>query len=297
MNKKQLGADLALLFVAAIWGATFVTVKNALADITPFYFNALRFSLAALILGVISWRKLPRLNKSLIASGSLIGFFLFAGYSFQTIGLQYTSASNAGFITGLSVVLVPFFSIYFSKKAPSLEATLGALMAAVGLGLLSLDETLHINTGDFLVFLCAISFALHIIFVGRYSPVHDTFLLVTIQVAAVAVLSSFGAFFFEPPLPALTGQVWVALLITAILATVVAFLVQNWMQKFTTPTRTAIILSMEPVFGALFAFLLLGEILSTQDWFGSSLVFLGMILAEVPLKKRLGKIIKKAHRY
>ncbi|MDD4752787.1 MAG: DMT family transporter, partial [Desulfitobacteriaceae bacterium] len=216
---------------------------------------------------------------------------------FQTIGLQYTSASNAGFITGLSVVLVPFFSIYFSKKAPSLEATLGALMAAVGLGLLSLDETLHINTGDFLVFLCAISFALHIIFVGRYSPVHDTFLLVTIQVAAVAVLSSFGAFFFEPPLPALTGQVWVALLITAILATVVAFLVQNWMQKFTTPTRTAIILSMEPVFGALFAFLLLGEILSTQDWFGSSLVFLGMILAEVPLKKRLGKIIKKAHRY
>lgn len=297
MNKKQLGADLALLFVAAIWGATFVTVKNALADITPFYFNALRFSLAALILGVISWRKLPLLNKSLIASGSLIGFFLFAGYSFQTIGLQYTSASNAGFITGLSVVLVPFFSIYFSKKAPSLEATLGALMAAVGLGLLSLDETLHINTGDFLVFLCAISFALHIIFVGRYSPVHDTFLLVTIQVAAVAVLSSFGAFFFEPPLPALTGQVWVALLITAILATVVAFLVQNWMQKFTTPTRTAIILSMEPVFGALFAFLLLGEILSTQDWFGSSLVFLGMILAEVPLKKRLGKIIKKAHRY
>ncbi|MDD4753986.1 MAG: DMT family transporter, partial [Desulfitobacteriaceae bacterium] len=123
MNKKQLGADLALLFVAAIWGATFVTVKNALADITPFYFNALRFSLAALILGVISWRKLPLLNKSLIASGSLIGFFLFAGYSFQTIGLQYTSASNAGFITGLSVVLVPFFSIYFSKKAPSLEAT------------------------------------------------------------------------------------------------------------------------------------------------------------------------------
>lgn len=284
MHRKQLYADASLFLVAAIWGATFVTVKNALGDITPFYFNAIRFFLAFFLLALISGRRFSRLDLPVLTAGALIGLFLFAGYSFQTIGLQFTSASNTGFITGLSVVMVPFFSMFFTRKLPPKAAVAGALMAAVGLGLLSLDASLKIKSGDFLVFLCAVSFALHIVFVGRYAPFHDVLLLVTVQIGTVALLSSVCAFIWEPLPPQPTAPVWWALGITAVLATVFAFLIQNYMQQFTTPTRTAIIFSMEPVFGALFAFLLLGERMTTRDWWGSFLVLAGMIAAEMPDK-------------
>lgn len=282
MHNKQLLADFSLLMVAAVWGATFVTVKNALADMTPFYFNAVRFSLAALLLLMLSGRRLWRLDRRLIRAGVIIGIFLFAGYTFQTIGLQYTSASNTGFITGLSVVMVPFFAMMITGIRPPRWAVIGAVLAAIGLALLSLDASLNLNIGDLLVFLCAISFALHIIFVGRYAPLHDVILLVTVQVATVALLSAVGAFLREPLPPAPTAQVWWALAITSLLATVVAFLVQNAMQKFTTTTRTAIIFSMEPVFGAIFAYLWLHEIMTPQDWLGSMLVLAGMLAAEIP---------------
>lgn len=289
MNRKELIADTSLLMVAAIWGATFVLVKNALADITPFFFNAIRFMMAAAILILISRNRLSKINKELLFSGTLIGLILFAGYSFQTIGLQFTSASNTAFITGLSVVMVPFFSMALTKKRPASGAITGAVAAAVGLSLLSLDESLHINKGDLLVFFSAISFALHIIAVGKFSPMYDTFSLVTVQVAAVGLFSTVSAFLLEPIPVVVTGQVWIALLVTAVLATALAFLIQNWMQKFTTPTKTAVIFSMEPVFGALFAYWLLGEVMSTRDWWGSALVLSGMLLAEVPWKNPFRK--------
>ena len=282
MHKKQLLADLSLLFIAAVWGATFVTVKNALADMTPFYFNTIRFSLAGLVLLLISGRRLGHLNRSVLRGGVIIGLLLFAGYTFQTLGLQYTSASNTGFITGLSVVMVPFFALLLTGVRPPRWAVIGAVLAAAGLALLSLDASLKLNLGDLLVFFCAISFALHIIFVGRYAPNADVVLLVTVQVITVALLSAGCALLREPLPPAPTAQVWWALAITSLLATVLAFLVQNAMQKFTTTTRTAIIFSMEPVFGALFAYLWLREIMTPQDWLGSILVFTGMISAEIP---------------
>lgn len=284
---KQLFADGSLLMVAAIWGATFVTVKNALVDITPFYFNTFRFSLATLLLMCISFKRINKINKSLLRAGILIGFLLYAGYSFQTIGLMYTSASNAGFITGLSVIFVPIFVTIFTKKAPSLGVIIGSILATGGLALLTLDKSLQINPGDFLVLICAISFALHVIAVGKFTHMHDTLLLVTVQVATVSLFSGISAVITEPRPSFFTSQVWWALFITAFLATALAFILQNWMQRFTTPTRTAIILSTEPAFTALFAYLLLGEVMSNQDWWGSLLVLLGMLSAELPWEKYL----------
>jgi len=282
-NNKQFLADFSLLLVAAVWGGTFVTVKNALADLTPFWFNAVRFFLAFLLLLLLAAPRLRQLDRRLVRGGTVIGIFLFAGYTFQTIGLQFTSASNTAFITGLSVVMVPFFALLATGDRPPRWAVIGAFLAAAGLGLLSLDASLALNTGDMLVFICAISFALHILAVGRYAPAHDVLLLVMVQVATVTLLSAGAALVWEP-LPALpfSRQVWWALGITSVLATVVAFLVQNAMQKFTTTTRTAIIFSMEPVFGALFAYLWLQEIMTLKDWLGSSLVLIGMLASEIP---------------
>ncbi|WP_366924075.1 DMT family transporter [Metallumcola ferriviriculae] len=280
-NNRQLQADLLLLIVALIWGLTFVSVKNALVDIGPYTFNAIRFGIAFIFMGLFSGRKLRQINKKSLSAGMTVGMVLFAGYSFQTIGLQYTTASNAGFITGLSVVMVPLFARLLFKRTANRYAILGAITAAAGLGLLSLSLPLAVNLGDLLVLFCAASFALHIVFVGRYSPNHDTMVLVVIQIGTVAILSGLSALVWEGQAVHFTANVIWGLIITAIPATALAYLIQNWAQKFTTETRTAIILSMEPVFAALFALILLHEALGVKDISGGLLVLAGMLLAEL----------------
>ncbi len=284
-NKQfpRLGADLSLLMVTLIWGLTFVTVKNAIEHLAPYSFNFFRFSLATAFMLVISWHRRHLLSKELLVKGAILGIFLFAGYSFQTIGLMYTSASNAGFITGLAVVLVPLITALISKQLPSLFVALGVTSATIGLGLLSIGDQFTFNPGDLLVLCCALSFALHIIFVGRYTSSYETCWLVTVQIATVAFLSGAFAFVTEPKPAPFTGDIWMALFITAIPATCLAFLIQNYMQRFTTPTRTAIIFSMEPVFAAFFAVLLLQEILTSRAWWGGTLVVAGMLLSELKL--------------
>lgn len=278
---KQLTADFLLSMVALVWGLTFVTVKNALMDIKPFTFNAIRFTIAFIFMALFLKGRGRNFSKKLVTTGAIIGTVLFAGYSFQTIGLQYTTASNAGFITGLSVVLVPIFTTILLKESPTPYALLGAISAALGLGFLSLQFPLQINTGDLLVFFCAVSFALHIVLVGRFSPLYDTLMLVTAQIGTVAFLSGLFGVALERQPVVFSLNVVIALLITAIPATALAYLIQNWAQKFTTATRTAIIFSMEPVFAAIFAVLLLSEIMTPRDIIGSVLVLTGMLLAEL----------------
>jgi len=276
-------ADLLLLAVAFIWGATFVLVKDALNDITPLTFISIRFILAFLFLYLLYRPGKEILAWPVLKAGFAIGFWLFAGYAFQTVGLQYTSAANAGFITGLSVILVPFFSIRLTKVLPNRYVVGGALMAVAGLTLMTLGPDLVLQKGDVLVFFCACAFALHIIFVGRYAQEHNTIHLALLQILAVGLLSAFLAVLFPwEALPAVwTGQVWLALGVTAILATALAFLVQNSVQRFTSPSRTAIIFAMEPVFAALTAYTYGGEELTAKALLGAALVLAGIILAEL----------------
>jgi len=280
-DARQMKADALLLMVALVWGLTFVSVKNALVDILPFTFNAIRFSLAFLFMLLFLRKNISSVSKKCAATGIIIGSVLFAGYSFQTIGLQYTTASNAGFITGLSVVLVPLFSVVWLKQVPSPYAMLGAFSAAFGLSFLSLSIPFSINIGDLLVLFCAVSFALHIILIGRYIKLYDTLTLVTIQIGTVATLSTICALLLERQELVFSPNVVSALLVTAIPATALAYLIQNWAQRFTTPTRTAIIFSMEPVFSAIFAVILLSETLSGMDILGGILVLSGMLMAEL----------------
>lgn len=279
---QRFKADFSLLMVSLIWGLTFVTVKNAVVHMAPFTFIAIRFAIAFTFMSLFCYKKLLRLNIRDCLPGVLVGIFLFSGYSFQTSGLQYTTASNAGFITGLSVVMVPIIYSIMSKRFPSPLVLLGAAFAGVGISLLCLNEGYSYNVGDILVFMCAISFALHIIFVGRYALGTDATVLASIQIGTVALLSAVFALLFESHIPVrFTENVWIGLITTAIPATSLAFFIQSYSQKFTTPMHTAIILSTEPVFAGLFGFLLLGELLGPRGLWGAALVLAGMVISEV----------------
>jgi len=279
-------ADLLLLCVALIWGLTFPAIKGALEGITPYAFLTIRFSIACLFLAIFYLKRLKKINKNNLKAGLIIGTALFAGYAFQTIGLQYTTASNGAFITGLAVVLVPLINIPFSRQFPNLFAVLGAGSAAIGLALLSLNESFTINIGDLLVFFCAVSFALHIILVSKFAPHMDSSLLAIIQIGAVAIFSTLFAINLETFPSEFTKKVWIGLAICSIPATSLAYLIQNKVQQYTSPTHTAIVFSMEPVFGALFSYYWLGESLTTRGFIGCGFVLFGMLIAELKRVRR-----------
>lgn len=292
--KRFLLADVSLLGVAAVWGLTFVTVKNAIELLPPFSFNFYRFSLATLVMLLFAIPCWKHATRSTVRAGLLLGVLLFAGYSFQTVGLVYTSASHAGFITGLSVVFVPLLGIYISKQRPGSGVICGVICALAGLALLTATDINYTNYGDILVLCCAVSFALHIIYVGKYSSHHSTVWLVTWQIAAVALLSGVSAILFEPGQNSFVPAVWPALVITALFATCLAFFTQNYMQRFTSPSHTAIIFTTEPVFAAFFAAWLLGELLAPRAYWGGALILVGMLLAEFRSTLWLKEKIKTA---
>jgi len=293
--KKPIFADLSLLLVTLIWGTTFLLVQNAIDFLPPFAFNGIRFFIAALllILCLLMWgnKQLKQLNIKLIASGMLIGFWLFLGYVTQTIGLLYTTTSKAGFITGLSVVLVPLFSMFLLKQFPSMNGVFGVLTATIGLFLLTMTDVSSLNIGDGYVFICAISFAMHIILTGKFSSKYPTLLLTVIQITTVAILSMGSSFIFEDWKKSLRSDILfsqdviIGLVITSVFATAIAFFIQTNFQKYTSATRVALIFAMEPVFAAIAGYFWAHERLSLSALLGCCLIFLGMIFAELPANK------------
>ena len=279
LNKSQ-WADFLLLLVTLVWGSTFVIVKWAIEDLPPFPFLAIRFALAFISLLPFLWFQKAHISKGTLLKGAALGVFLFSGYAWQTVGLQYTTASNAGFITGLSVVFVPALVIVTTRRLPSPGLLLGILCALVGLAFLSLGDRFQLNKGDLMILACAISFALHIFLVGRYAPQTNATVLASVQIFTVSILSYFFSFLLPQPSLYFSSTAWIALLVTAVPATSLAFFAQTKMQQFTTPTHTALIFSMEPVFAAISAFFFAGEILTTKGLIGAGLVLAGMLIAE-----------------
>jgi drug/metabolite transporter (DMT)-like permease len=195
--------------------------------------------------------------------------------------LQSTTASKAGFITGLSVVLVPALSAIILRKLPSPALALGILTATVGLAVLSLSADLIPTSGDLLILLCALSFAFQILAVSRYGSHHDPAVLTTVQIGVVAILSHLAAAGWETWPETVSGPVWQAIFLTGIPATALALLVQNSLQRFTTATHAALVFAAEPVFAAAFAYWLGGETFSVRGYIGAALMLSGMVLAEI----------------
>jgi drug/metabolite transporter (DMT)-like permease len=292
MNRSHL-ANLSLLLVAMMWGSTFLIVQNAVRVLPPLAFNGLRFLGAALLLALIitllyrhEWKEM---SWGMLRHASLLGVFLFLGYGFQTVGLLYTTTSNVGFITGLSVILVPFLSKFLLKHPISRYTGLSALLAAVGLYLLTfVGSSFNMNKGDFLIILCAVAFALHIVYTALYSPTYPALLLSTLQMLIVGLLSSFSSLLFEDfgPIHQVVDQlvqpeVLIALLISIGPTSAFAFWIQTVCQRFTSPARVAIIFAMEPVFAAFTGVIYGGEVLGSLAIIGCICILTGMIMAEL----------------
>jgi len=274
-------ADLTMGLVALIWGSTFVVVQNALDDVAPMTFVAWRFICATVVLGMLFTRRVRRVSRQGIVAGALIGVWLSGGYIFQTIGLQSTTTAKAGFITGLSVVIVPVLATALLRRPPARGAVAGIVAATIGLGLLSLDSNLGVQTGDLWVLAGAFMFALHIVSVSQFSNHHDTIQLAIAQIATTALLSTGAAFAFETPTVDFPLKTWGAIAFTGVVATALVFSLQVHVQRFTTATHTALIFSLEPVFAAFFGWWWADEILGTKELLGCGLILLGMIVAEL----------------
>jgi len=276
-------ADLGLLSVTFFWGTTFILSKLTLVDVPLPIYLFLRLTVAALAIDLFAFRYFNELDIKTLHHGVLLGVLLYWSYLFQMWGIQYTSASNAGFITGLSVALVPVFGFFFFRIRPAVNALIGVALALIGLFLLTGVHPFNWNKGDLLVLVCAVSVTFHVILTGRFAPKHNVYLLTAVQLSVVSVLTMLTLPVGNYRWPVLSVTNITVLIYLGLFGTVYTFLMQTAMQRFTATTRTALIFSMEPVFAALFAFLIAGERLSLSGWIGGLLIVLGMISAEISL--------------
>jgi drug/metabolite transporter (DMT)-like permease len=272
-------ALLVLLAVTAIWGVTFVQVKDAVAIYPLFAFLALRFAIASGTLAVPGVVRLRTLGRTGFAAGVLAGALLGAGYALQTAGLERTTVSSTGFITGMYVVLTPLLALAALRTTLGRGAWLGVVLATLGLALLA---GVHRGSlfGDLLVLAGAAVYSLQIVLMERYAPRYDA-----IAFTLVEMLTAFGGLLvIALALRDLSfphgWTVWGALLVTGVFASALAFLAQTWAQRRTTATRTALAFSMEPVWAAFFGFTLAGDRLGATAWIGCAAIMAGIVAAE-----------------
>lgn len=286
-------ADLSLLLVAMMWGSTFLIVQHAVRVLPPLAFNSIRFTGAAILLALITavfyrheWKML---SWRMVGHALLLGLFLFMGYGFQTMGLLYTTTSNTGFITGLSVVLVPFLSLALLKHAISRYTWFSAGLAVAGLYLLTFTgSAISLNKGDGLILLCAVAFALQVAYTGVYAPRYPALPLATLQLAFVGLFSIVASLLVDGSAPLMhSGELilkpdvlW-ALLISIGPTSAFAFWIQTACQKYTTPSRVAIIYATEPVFAVLTGLSFGGETLGISAAFGCLCILAAMLMAEL----------------
>jgi drug/metabolite transporter (DMT)-like permease len=274
-------AELTLLVLTFFWGITFPMVKTALNFCSPFLFLAIRFAIGTLIVAVIYSKEISFIDRATLKAGIIIGIFLFLGFAFQTVGLKYTASSKSAFITGLFVIMVPPLSVLMVKEKPKIFSLIGVALALSGLWLMTRPKGSEFNSGDLLTLFCAISFSLHVIYVQIYSAKLDFKKLVLVQLLTTTILSIPSMFLFERIKFVYDPNLLSAILVTALFATALGITIQNRMQKDTTATKASIIYTAEPVFAAVFSYLLLGETMGLMGMLGAFLILSGMLCSEL----------------
>jgi drug/metabolite transporter (DMT)-like permease len=291
-----LGNDMALaalIAMTAVWGVTFVQVKDAVALYPLFAFLAARFAIATLTLAVPGTRRVRSLGRTGTAAGALLGLLLAAGYALQTAGLERTTVSGTGFITGMYVVLTPLIALGFFRSHIAAVTWAGVALSTVGLALLS---GVHPDSaaGDLLVLAGAAVYSLQIVLMERFAPRYDAVAFTLVEMAAAcAGLGLVALARGELGVPH-GWTVWGALLVTGVFASALAFLVQTWAQRRTSATRTALAFTMEPVFAALFGITLAGDRLGALGWTGCAAIMAGVLLAEPAAADALRRVLRTA---
>ena len=269
-------APWALLSVAMAWGWSFVIMKDAIEKQSVNNFLFTRFAVATVVMLIIRPQVIKLIDRDLLLRAGAAGAFLGAGYTFQTLGLERTGVAITGFVTGLYIVLTPFFASVILRQRVSRFTWSCIAMGTIGLGVLSIHGW-SVGFGELLTFISAILFALHIIALSKWSPGRDTYAMTVVQLgmcSVVAGIASIPGGYAPPP----DADVWGVVIFTAVFATVIAFIIQTWAQAHMSPIKVAVILTMEVVFAALFAIIFGGETLTLQSSIGGVLVVTAMYL-------------------
>lgn len=273
-----------LLTTTFFWGVTFTVVKQAVESVDVFVFLAQRFLLAFALILPIGLYKGKRIDGATVVRGSIMGVFLFGAYAFQTVALLYTSASNTGFLTGLNVVIVPLLAALVLRERVSAGVKFAVVLSVIGLLLLCGNGSWQLNRGDVLAAVCAVCVSLHLICTGEFVRRSDFYWLTVVQLGVVALLSYSGALIRGKDVMVWYPHLIVPLLVCSIIATVFAFLVQTSMQRYISHTNTALIFCTEPVFAALYAWLVLDERLGVYGYVGALCILGGMLISILPEK-------------
>ncbi|HEY0756651.1 MAG TPA: DMT family transporter [Ktedonobacteraceae bacterium] len=275
--------DLLALLMTVIWGGTFLVTKETLKFVGPFTYLSLCYLVAMLTLIGIFHRRLLRITRSELLCGLLIGVVLFAGYACQTVGMQWTSVSKTGFITGLYVPLVPLLSLLFLRQRVAITAWAGVLLSLAGLFLLSLNRqfNLSIGIGEWLLLACAVAFAMQIVLISKFAPDMDAINLALVQLACTTVLSLIAVPLHREPIAAPPLLAWVPICLLGIIDMAFTLVGMNWVQQYISGTRAALIYSLEPLWAVFFGVLLAGDVLSMAAWIGCSCIFAGMIIGRL----------------
>lgn len=299
MNNKAIQANLLMLLAAGIWGFAFVAQRVGMETMGPHWFNSLRFFIGVVALvPVVLWigrnkaktidqeNELKSSNKTLMLGGLAAGFLLFVGATFQQVGLQYTTAGKAGFITGMYIFFVPLIGLFFRMKT-GLGTWVGAVVALWGLYLLSINEDFTLSKGDTLQLICAVAFAGHVLMIGYLASKMDTVKLSSIQFFVAGVLAMGLALYSEQLTWEMIVSTAVPLLFAGVMSTGIAYTLQTIAQQHAHPSHAAIILSSEGVFAVIGGFLLLNEVLPPKGLLGCGLILAGMLMSQLMPRLRL----------
>lgn len=284
-KNKILLAQLALIITTMIWGFTFTIVKESLTSSCPPYaFSGLRFALAAFgCIFLLDFKNL-KFTKYEISGGIFCGLLLFIGYAFQNYGLVYTTPTKSAFITGTSIIMVPIILVIFRLQNISTRIWIASVIATIGMYFLLNPQGEGLQYGDILTFGCALGFAGHLILQNFYTKKCRTMFLFFPQLITASLFSFIFNGLFETQPIEWTNQLYLSLAITSMLATLFGIGAMVWAQKLISPSRTAIIFSMEPVFAAIFAMVVIGEFLSLIEWGGGILIIIGVLYSELGSK-------------
>ena len=291
MNKKTRNiilANIGLAFATLIWGFAFVVVKNSLDLIGPVYLIALRFSVAAIVSFVLFFKRIDFKDKKTFFHCAYLGALLFLGYGFQTIGCEYTTAGKNAFLTSAYVLIVPFLSWIISKNKPDLKCIITAILGLVGVGLICLEGESGMNIGDVLTLVCAVFYAVHIVFLEKHNKTRDPLVMTTLQMISVSVLAWITAPFYDGALEKqvlLHPDVIISVLYLGLLSTMLAYVLQNSCQKILSASNASLVMSLESVFGAVFAAIFLpNESFTLKMIVGAALLMFAIIFSQIKLK-------------
>lgn len=274
-------AELILLSITIIWGATFTIVKSSLDYISPLFFIAVRFIFASIILLIFFSKQIKEFNLSDLQHSSILGILLFLGFAAQTIGLQYTTASKSAFLTGMTVIFTPLFQFILGRKAPLIGNIIGVFVVSFGLYLLTSPKGSEFNFGDGLTISCAIVFALYIVYVDVATQENNPLRITFFQILINGLLSLIFALLFEKIVFKPNYNLLFSLVYLSLLATILTLFLQMKWQKETTPTKAAVIFTIEPVIATILAYLFLGENLGFVGIIGGGLILVGLIISEI----------------